>query len=161
MAIDNTPPRLKLITTIAIIVVVTLIGLDFVFRSYYAYMSDEAAREKIAPPKALESQLAAEKQALANAALPIDKAMAELAKEGRSALIAPTPSEDLGPMTGWVKMPKAAPTVPQGGPAPAAPREATDAGAAEAADAGATPTQAPAPAPTQAPAPAADAGAHP
>ena len=49
MAIDNTPPRLKLIVTIAVITVVTLISLDFVFKSYYAMMSDEAQREKISP----------------------------------------------------------------------------------------------------------------
>ena len=49
MAIDNTPPRLRLIVTIAIIVVITLVGLDFVFKSYYAYMSDQAVREKMAP----------------------------------------------------------------------------------------------------------------
>ncbi|CAN5891873.1 hypothetical protein BH11MYX4_BH11MYX4_16890 [soil metagenome] len=34
MAIDNTPPRLRLIMTISVIVVITLVGLDFVFKSY-------------------------------------------------------------------------------------------------------------------------------
>lgn len=32
MAIDNTPPRLRLIGTIAVIVVITLVSLDFVFK---------------------------------------------------------------------------------------------------------------------------------
>jgi hypothetical protein len=36
MAIDNTPPRLRLIVTIATIVVITLVSLEFVFKSYFA-----------------------------------------------------------------------------------------------------------------------------
>jgi len=109
MAIDNTPPRLRLIVTIAVIVVITLVGLDFVFKSYYAFMSDEAVREKLAPLKDREELHAAEKASLTSAKMPLDQAMAELAKGNRAELIEPKPSEDLGPMTGWSKLPKAVP----------------------------------------------------
>jgi len=143
MAIDNTPPRLRLIATIAVIVVITLVGLDFVFKSYYAFMSDEAVREKLAPRTALIEQTAAEQTAWAGAKLPLDKAVAQL-KASRPESVEPKQSEDMAPMTGWAKMPKMAPL-----PAPATPphpmhpptmETAGDAGAMDphhAADAGA------------------------
>jgi hypothetical protein len=114
MAIDNTPPRLRLIATIATIVVITLIGLDFVFKSYYAYMSDEAQHEKLAPTTAKNEQHTAEAAAFAGAKVPMDQAMAQL-KAGRSALVEPKPSEDMGAMTGWSKLPKQAPLPAPGG----------------------------------------------
>ena len=107
MAIDNTPPRLKLIVTIAVLTIVTLVSLDFVFKSYYAYMSDEAYREKLAPPTELNDQRKAEAAALT--AAKIDQAAAQLGKGARADLITPTQSDDLGPMTGWSKLPKPTP----------------------------------------------------
>lgn len=181
MAIDNTPPRLKLIVTIAVITVITLIGIDFVLKSYYAMMTDEAQREKLAPTTARDEQHKAEALALTSGAMPLDKAIAELGKGDRPALIAPQQSDDLGPMTGWSKLPKPAPAAHPHAEAPA-PSEAdagaahaevaaeADAGAAShaplaAGDAGAAPHAPPhaagdAGAHHPAPAPAADAGAH-
>ncbi len=163
MAIDNTPPRLKLITTIAVITVVTLISLDFVFKSYFAMMTDQAAREKLAPTRDRDELQKAEQAAFANAAIPIDQAMAQLAKGTRPELIAPQPSEDLSPMTGWTKLPKPAPTpLPTAPEAPAGDDTTTaDAGAApatETATDGGAPLAAEAGAPQTVPA-AADAGA--
>ena len=108
MAIDNTPPRLRLIATIAVIVIITLISLDFVFKSYYAFMSDEATREKLAPLTARNEQRTAEQASFAGAKVPIDQAMAQL-KTSRSELIEPKPSDDMAPMTGWAKLPKQPP----------------------------------------------------
>ena len=51
MAVDNTPPRIKLIATIAVITVITLIAINFVTESYYAMMTDQAQREKLAPTR--------------------------------------------------------------------------------------------------------------
>lgn len=110
MATDNTPPRLKLIVTIAVITVITLIGINFVLESYYAMMTDTAAREKLAPTRDRDEQHKAEIAALTNAALPIDQAIAQLGKGTRPEAITPQASEDLGPMTGWTKLPKPAPT---------------------------------------------------
>jgi hypothetical protein len=116
MATDNTPPRLRLIGTIAVIVVITLVGLDFVFKGYYAYMTDEAQREKLAPTTEKYDQRAAETAALTGAKLPIDQAMAQIGKGTRSDLVEPKPSDDMGAMTGWSKLPKQLPLPPSGGP---------------------------------------------
>jgi len=110
MAIDNTPPRLKLIVTIAVITVITLIGIDFVLKSYYAMMTDQAQREKLAPTTDKDELHKAETVALTSGSMPIQKAMAAVAKGERPALITPQQSDDLGPMTGWSKLPKPAPT---------------------------------------------------
>jgi len=116
MAIDNTPPRLRLIGTIAVIVVITLVSLDFVFKSYYAYMTDEAQREKLAPTTDKTDQRAAEAASLAGAKLPIDQAMAQIGKGTRGDFVEPKPSDDMGAMTGWSKLPKQLPLPPSGGP---------------------------------------------
>ena len=133
MAIDNTPPRLRLIITIAVIVVTTLVSLEFVFKSYYAYMTDEAKLEKTAPKTALLAQITSEKEALGGAKIPLDQAMSQIAKGTRPELIDPKPSDDLAPMTGWSKLPKALPVAPQGANDV---RGATDAGAMATGDAG-------------------------
>lgn len=161
MAIDNTPPRLRLIVTITVIVVITLLSLDFVFKSYFAYMTDEAKAEKTAPKTDLLAQLAREKVAFAAAKIPVDQAMGDVAKGMRPELIAPQQSEDMAPMTGWSKMPKPLPVAAATandlrGPAvvPAAD------GGADITDAGAAMTDARAPAAGHdAGAPARDAGA--
>jgi hypothetical protein len=157
MAIDNTPPRLRLIGTIAFIVIITLIGLHFVFESYFAYMTDEARREKLAPRTELLAQVAAEHAAMQGAKMQLDQAVAQLKSGKREALVEPKPSDDVGAMTGWSKLPKQAPL-----PAPGAGAHDThavdtnlagDAGAAmaeggaPAADGGALATDAGAPAP--------------
>ena len=108
MAIDNTPPRLKLIVTIAVITVITLIAIDFATKSYFAMMSDEAKHEKIAPTRDKDDQHTAEQAAFAHRrAMPMDQAMGNFEKGQRSADITPTQSEDIAPMTGWSKLPKA------------------------------------------------------
>lgn len=163
MAIDNTPPKLKLIATVGIIVVVTLVGLNFVFQSYMAYMNDMAMREKLAPPKDREAQAAAEQAAFAKAKMPVEQAMKQVAAGTRDPSIQPQPSDDTGALTGWSKLPKPLPQAQMVGvgatntaPAPvsadggAAPLGAADGGAAmpmAAGDAGA-------------PKAATDAGAH-
>lgn len=133
MAIDNTPPRLKLIVTIAVITVITLIGINFATQSYYAMMTDEASREKIAPTRDRNDQVKAEQAALTGASIPVEQAMAQIAKGTRPDSITPQPSDDTGPLTGWSKLPKAAP-VPQAHAEPT--RVATDGGANLATDGG-------------------------
>lgn len=175
MAIDNTPPRLKLIVTIAAITLVTLVSVDFALRSYYAFMTDQAQREKLAPPKELMAQRAQEEAALKTAQ--IDQAMSQIAKGVRAEIIAPKQSDDLTPMTGWSQAPKPAPTPHPTTAAAPAPAPATDAATAPAAPekpatAPAAPEKKPAtppapekkpatpPAPGPAPAPAPGGGAN-
>ena len=138
MATDNTPPRLRLIATIAVIVVITLVSLDVVFRSYYAYMTDEARAEKVAPKTALIAQNKVEAESLAGAKVPIAMAMTQVLADTKTRpdLIEPKPSDDMGALTGWSKLPKAmpagmaAPADTGAAPAPAAgDAGVTDAGA--------------------------------
>lgn len=103
MAIDNTPPRLRLIITIAFFVIVTLFSLNFVFESYYAYMADDAYRSKLAPTTDRDEHHKAENASLT--AANVDKAMLSL-QQGRTEAISPAQSDDKGPLTGWTKMPK-------------------------------------------------------
>lgn len=103
MAIDNTPPRLRLIMTIAFFVIVTLFSLNFVFESYYAYMADDAYRSKLAPTTERDDHHKAEHAALT--AANVDKAMLSL-QQGRTEAISPAQSDDKGPLTGWTKMPR-------------------------------------------------------
>ena len=115
MATDSSPVQNKLIIAVGGLTIVTLVGLKFVFDSYYASMIDEVNRTKLAPTTELTSHREAEKKRLSGGVMPIEKAMAELASKGREAPdalgsdLAPRQSDDLGPMTGWVRLPKAAP----------------------------------------------------
>lgn len=167
MAIDNTPPRLKLIVTIAIITIVTLVSLDFVFKSYYAIMTDEAQREKVAPTRDKEDQIKAEQASLTQAAMPLDQAAQAFAKGTRPDAIKAQASDDLGAVTGWSKMPK--PTPHPEHPVPASPAAVTpgsgetDGGATATGDGGASPLATDGGAPHMAAdggKPAGDAGAH-
>ncbi len=109
MAIDNTPPRLKLIVTIAVITVITLIAIDFITKSYFAMMSDEAKHEKIAPTRDKDDQNKAVAAAFSQAQVPIDQAMNNFEKGQRTADITPAQSDDVAPVTGWSKLPHPAP----------------------------------------------------
>ncbi|MCL2724903.1 MAG: hypothetical protein FWD69_10760 [Polyangiaceae bacterium] len=137
MATDNSPPRLKLLVTIGVITVVTLVALNLVLRGYYAHMSDEARHAKMAPTTGLDDHRKSEMAILAGSKVPMDQAMAQLARGQRDNLIAPQQSDDLGPMTGWSKAPKAPPEAP-GADAGAA----KDGGVHAAGDAGAPATNA-------------------
>lgn len=147
MAIDNTPPKLKLIITIGVIVVVTLVGLNFVFTSYMAYMSDMAYREKLdrasKAPSDLQAQHDAEKNAFAKAKMPLDQAMKQVAAGSRDPSITPQASEDTGALTGWTKLPRPLPNAQMigAGAANLTPVPVGDAGAAPMAtgDAGVAP----------------------
>lgn len=112
MATDNSPPRLKLIITIAIITVVTLLSLNFMLTSYYGYMSDDATRSKLAPTTDKDEQKKNEAAALAG----IDKAMKDIGAGQRTTPV--EQSTDIGPMTGWSKLPKAPPAPPSMMPHP-------------------------------------------
>lgn len=166
MATDNTPPRLRLIATIAVIVVITLVSLELVFRSYYAYMTDEARAEKIAPKTALLAQTKLEQESFAGAKTPIAQAMTQVMADTRPDLIEAKPSDDTGPLTGWAKLPRAMPAgmvVDAGAAAPTT----TDAGitdAGEMATDGGAPMNAADAGPSgmrpKVPVPAQDAGQH-
>jgi hypothetical protein len=164
MATDNTPIPNKTIIVVGAGTLLTLVGLKFVLDSYFAQMTDEAVRSKLAPTTELDQHRDAEKKRLAGGVMPIEKAMADLAAKGRDnpeslgADLAPRQSDDLGPMTGWVLLPQAAPRAAAPDHAPAAgdagaAATAGDAGRAAAGDAGPAAPHAPAAGDAAAPAP--------
>jgi hypothetical protein len=153
MATDQSPPRIRIILTIAFSSFVILVTLNFVLRSYFLMMTEQVEHDHLAKPEELIKLRAGEERNLTTSPVPIKKAMAELqmrGREGSDALkpladITPQQSDDLGPMVGWVRNPNqvyvdrinaaasasaAAPAVPPAGDAGAAPSATPDAGSA-------------------------------
>ncbi|WP_394837081.1 hypothetical protein LVJ94_09250 [Pendulispora rubella] len=147
MATDNSPPRIRLIMVMAFGTVGTLFVLKFVFDSYFTFMFEGEAKAKIAAPAELAKLHEEETKKLTGSPIPIDKAMGELASKGResSTLIAPQPSQDDGPLTGWSQGLRAKAAAKAGeGAANDAPKKADAATppsttSAQVGDAGATP----------------------
>jgi len=111
MATDQSPPRVGLIAIIGIGTLVSLVGLKFVLDSYFTYMAEEAAHEKLAAPEQLTKLHEQEAKNLNTSALPISAAIAQLSQGGRAetggpSLIEPKASDDTGAMTGWSQMPR-------------------------------------------------------
>jgi hypothetical protein len=141
MATDQSPPRIRIILTIAFSALVILVTLNYVFRSYFLMMTEQTEHDHLAKPEELMKLHAGEERNLTTSPVPITKAMAELAargREGSDALIAPQQSDDLGPMVGWLKNPNTV-YLERMAAAAAAPAPDADAGAP---DAGATTTPA-------------------
>jgi hypothetical protein len=116
MATENSPPQIRIILTVAFSSVVILGALNFVFHSYFLMMTEEVEHAHLAKPEELLKLREGEQRNLASAPLPIGQAMQELASRGRTnyaaftsqADITPQPSNDLGPMVGWVRAPNQA-----------------------------------------------------
>ena len=157
MASDNSPPRVRAIAGTAFIAFAILIGLKFVFDSYYLQMfeAEEYIKNGSVQSKSLIDLHAAEKRNLTTSSIPIDRAMGMLARSREAASaglpdggIIPEQSTDTNSLLGWQKMPlkltavEAAEGAPDGGAASAS---GGDGGAAAmgagmgAGDAGATP----------------------
>jgi hypothetical protein len=168
MAADNSPPRIQPIAITAFIAVLVLVGLKFVFDSYYLAMFEAEEYRKVGSvePSQLLALRAAEKKSLASAPVPIDRAI-DLVVKGRAdpmpdpkaGDITPQPSTDNAPLIGWASFGRVAPATPAGAqsaePAPGTP-PAMSASAAPAS----SPSSAPSPA-TSAPSPAASTSAGP
>jgi hypothetical protein len=124
MATDQTPTPNRLIVTITVVTVLTLVAIRFVLGSYFTEMIEGEQRSKQSTPEEYVALRAEQQKALGN----IDQAIAQLASK-RADLIEPRPSDDVTPLTGWAKSPKALPKLP----APAVPviETATDGGAPE------------------------------
>jgi hypothetical protein len=116
MATDNSPPRIRIILTVAFSSLVILVTLNYVFRSYFIMMTEEVEHEHLWKPVELIKLHEGEEKNLTSGALPIQRAMQELAQHGREgsaglkqyADITPEPSNDLGAMVGWIRSPNQA-----------------------------------------------------
>jgi len=130
MATDETPPRNRLIATIALITLCTLVALKFILTSYFNEMIDADRKTKLSKPEELYSVRADQGNALKNSPVPIDVAIMKMSGPLRDDAITPKQSEDTGPLLGWSKSPKALPkpivTAP---PPPPVEPAITDAGA--------------------------------
>ncbi|MDP9148497.1 MAG: hypothetical protein M3O36_00935, partial [Myxococcota bacterium] len=113
MATDNSEPRVGVILRVAILAVVTLVVLRAALVSYFDHSAQAEEERKMGQvkPEALMQLRADEKERLSSGPMPIDKAMQQLAARGRTASpeIRPTPSKDLAPLQGWIKMPSQVP----------------------------------------------------
>lgn len=151
MAADDTPPKNRLIATLALVSLCTLIALKFILTSYFNEMVEMEKRSKITKPEELYAIRAEQQKNLTGSPIPIEKAMRELDKTRPE----PKPSDDTGPLIGWSKTPRALPPKPFVAPTIEPPLTApADAGAAKP-EAGAHH------APRHAPPPAVDGGAAP
>lgn len=148
MATDKSEPRVGLILKIACASIVTLIATHAVLTSYFDEIARAEEHRKYGEvkPEALTAERDDEKARLSSGPTPIEKAMQEIAKRGRteaSPVIAPSASKDLAPLAGWVKMPLQVPeamtAAPPEAPPAASALPAVDGGATKSAavDAGA------------------------
>jgi hypothetical protein len=189
MAADNSPPRIQPIVITAFIAVLTLVGLKFVFDSYYLAMFEAEQYRKIGSvePTQLLALHAAEKKSLASAPVPIDRAIELVVKDRADPMsnpkagdITPRPSTDTAALIGWASLGRVAPPGPAGatsadpspgGAAPAATGPAPSGSAAGASSAAVPPAPSAAPsaaspgaprspAPPVAPTPSAPSGTH-
>lgn len=133
MATDKSEPRVGVIAQVAVVSIVTLVATHAALVAYFDRASYEEEMRKVgaAPPDALMSVRASEKERLSSGSLPIDKAMQQLTSKGRmnaSPDIMPSASRDVAPLEGWTKMPGSVP--PAMTAVPTAPPPVTSASAA-------------------------------
>ena len=109
MAVDTTPPRSKLIFIAAGICVATLIVLKFILDSYFVVETEKEVAEKVLTraPVEIDALRKQQEALLRGGAMPIDRAIAAIAKQGRKAdeSIEARPSDDTGALVGWAELP--------------------------------------------------------
>lgn len=113
MAYDLTPTRNRTIALCIFFGAFSLFSLHYVFDSYFISVTEGVQREKLASPEQLIATRTAEQKALTSGPVTLDNAMAQLARQGRAGVtggvdISAQQSEDIGALTGWSKMPRAA-----------------------------------------------------
>lgn len=113
MAYDLTPTKNRAIIVGGILAALTLFSLHYVFDSYFIAVTEGVQHDKLASPEQLLATREGEHKALAGGPVTLDNAMAQLARQGRAGVsggtdISPKQSDDIGALTGWNKMPRAA-----------------------------------------------------
>ncbi len=142
MATDKSQPRVGLIFKIAVFSIAVLIVVRATLVAYFDNVARAEDQRKFGDVKseALLNMRADEKGRLATGAMPIDKAMQELAARGRakaSVDIMPSASKDIAPLQGWSRMPGEVPPAMTAEPrAFLNPASTLDAGAAARIDGG-------------------------
>ncbi len=124
---DDTPPRNRVIFAYTVMSVIALVALGFLFDSYMDISRRETRRsnaERSWTSETLALYREGQTNALERGRMPIQRAMADFARQNRQAfpLIRPMASDDQGPLEGWNQLPHRA--------AASAPEEATPEAAA-------------------------------
>lgn len=105
MAHDTTPPRNRMILIFTLVSPALLILLVPLFHTYFTQMTEGEAVTRVAesPPGIRDEIFATEREHLDTGPMPIERAMRDIAARGRDAspVIAPTPSDDMGAVSGW------------------------------------------------------------
>jgi hypothetical protein len=137
MATESSEPRVGLIAKVGVFCIVVLLATRAALNTYFDFMEQAEKQRKfgLIKPEALMSLRASEATRLSAGAIPIDKAMAELASRGRMGIgpdLAPSASRDVAPLQGWAKLPLEVPSamLADAGAAPAV--TAPDAGSTHA-----------------------------
>src|SRR5580658_8016306 len=97
MATDQSPPRIRIILTIAFSSFVILVTLNYVLRSYFLMMTEQVEHDHLSKPEELIKLRAGEERNLTTSPVPIKKAMAELQARGREGTDALKPLADITP----------------------------------------------------------------
>ncbi len=126
MATDKSEPRVVLIMKIAVFAILALVVIRTALVSYFDKVARAEEQRKVGDlkPEALMNVRADERARLSAGAMPIDKAMHDVAAHGRMAAspdIMPSASRDLAPLAGWSQMPADVPSAmaaPEPQPAP-------------------------------------------
>ncbi len=149
MASDDLRPKIRMLFTIGVLGVCTLVGVKFLLDSYYLGQVEPYEQSLLPKTEQLDQvrehdTAQIEKGERGN--IPVSVAMQQLAAKGRdnaSDLIQPKQSDDVDPLKGWAKLKHEVNLPPQQATsaAPEQPAPPTgDAGAATTGDAGAHPT---------------------
>jgi hypothetical protein len=147
MAIDKSEPKVGAIAQVGVVSIVALVLTHAALVAYFDKASYDEEMRKVgtAPPDALMSVRASERDRLSGGPMPIQQAMDKLAHAGRMSAspdIAPSVSHDNSPLEGWSKMPG---LVPSAMLAPPPAPSASEAAPAASAAPSAAPSTAPAP----------------
>lgn len=139
MATDKTQPPIGRIIGVGALSIGILVGLQFVLNSYFITMYEfEEHRSVLGRPSELLQRKRSEddEHLRSGRPMPIEQAVAAVARGERPSAIEPRPSSEYEAMRGWSLMPRRFDPTPIAGPGQAAPAPAFDPSA---------PVQAPAP----------------
>lgn len=111
---DDTPPQNAIIFAAAVLAVLSLFGLKYVFDSYADRSEMRVRREHVQASRAIEDLHEYRRHAaleLNGGSMPIDEAMTQLAEGGRGAFdqIRPVADTTTAALEGWARMPVVAP----------------------------------------------------
>ncbi len=112
MAFDNSPTQNRVIAVVALATGVILIGLKFIFDSYFVHVMEEETHDRLLPNTEVAAVRAeSDKRLAAGNFAQVRKQFEDRGREGFPE-IQPKASDDVRALVGWSKLPKPATDVP-------------------------------------------------